>query len=102
MESMIKPTLLILIPILNAIGQWLKGEKAVDGTYSKARIKTVDIPLVLLGISILVSIVYGFIVSTFQGWRMVLDAVVITGLLQGSLVAFVSMGVYDTAKKKER
>lgn len=102
MESMIKPALLILVPILNAIGQWLKGRKMPDGSYQNAKVETNVIPVILIVVSILVAVVYGFIASTYQGWRLVLDAVVMTGLLQGSLVAFVSMGVYDTVRKKER
>lgn len=36
MESMIKPALLILVPILNAIGQWLKKRRMPDGSYQIA------------------------------------------------------------------
>lgn len=101
----LKPALLILVPILNTLGFWLKGKKVETykgNTYPNARIETGKIPIVLIIISCIVSIIYGFIVSPYMGWRMILDAVVMTGLLQGTLVAFVSMGVYDTLRKKER
>ncbi|WP_319757699.1 hypothetical protein [uncultured Sphaerochaeta sp.] len=102
MESMIKPALLVLVPILNVVGQWLKGQTLGTGTARKAKVESIMIPVILICTAVLVSTVYGFIVSGYQGWRMILDAVVMTGLLQGTLVAFVSMGVYDTLRKKER
>nr|WP_319520974.1 hypothetical protein [uncultured Sphaerochaeta sp.] len=102
MESMIKPALLILVPILNVVGQWLKGQTLGTGTARKAKVESNLIPVILICTAVLVSTIYGFIVSNYQGWRMILDAVVMTGLLQGTLVAFVSMGVYDTLRKKER
>ncbi|WP_320122731.1 phage holin family protein [uncultured Sphaerochaeta sp.] len=102
MENMIKPALLVLVPILNVVGQWMKGQTLGTGAAQKAKVESNLIPVILICTAVLVSTIYGFIVSSYQGWRMILDAVVMTGLLQGALVAFVSMGVYDTLRKKER
>ena len=97
----LKPALLILVPILNSMGFWLKGKKVETykgNTYPNARIETGKIPIVLIIISCIISIIYGFIVSPYTGWRMILDAVVMTGLLNGLMVAFISMGLYDSAR----
>ena len=36
MGNIIKPALLVLMPILNAIGQWLKKRRMPDGSYQNA------------------------------------------------------------------
>ena len=73
-----------------------------DSSYQNAKAETYFIPVILIVFLILIAVVYGFITSTYQGWRLALDALVMTGLLQVSPVAFVSMGIYDTFRKKER
>ena len=103
--SLIKPALLVMVPVLNAIGLWLKGKKhvATDGlvTYPLAKVKSKFIPFILLAIAVAIATIYGFIVSPYHGWRMALDAIFVTGLLQGAVVAFTSMGVYDATKTRE-
>lgn len=97
----LKPALLPLIPILITLGFWLKGKKVETSrgsTYPNTRILPGRIPIVLITFSCAVSIIYGFIISPYTGWRMILDAVVMTGLLNGLIAAFVSMGLYDSAK----
>lgn len=97
MDAYIKPQLLVLIPLLIGIGKAIKPslKKRSDGSTGRL------IPLLLLFTSIAIATVYGFIATTYVGWRMVLDAVVITGIVQGSLAAFSAMGMYDTTRKKE-
>ena len=89
MTEFIREGLLIAIPFLIAIGKIAKS----NGMESKW------IPLLLLGIGIAIATVYGFMTSTLTGWRYFVDAIFITGVLQGAVVAFASMGLYDTVKK---
>jgi len=88
----LKPQLLILIPMLVGFGQFAKRR----GMKAKA------VPFFLLGIGILIATSYGLIVSTYAGWRMFLDAIVITGICQGGVAAFTAMGLYDTAKSTKK
>nr|WP_321306676.1 hypothetical protein [uncultured Sphaerochaeta sp.] len=46
MESMIKPALLVLVPILNVVGQWLKGQTLGTGTARKAKVESNMIPVI--------------------------------------------------------
>lgn len=89
MKEFIREGLLIAIPFLIAIGKIAK----------KYGMETKWIPLLLLGIGIAIATVYGFVTSTLTGWRYFVDSIFITGLLQGAVVAFASMGLYDTVKK---
>lgn len=88
MTSYIKPELLVLIPLLIGTGRVVK-QKMGGAKW---------VPLILLSASILIATIYGLIVSRYTGWRMVLDAVVITGICHGAVAAFSAMGIYDTAK----
>ena len=89
MTEFIREGLLIAIPFLIAIGKIAK----------KYGMETKWIPLLLLGVGIAIATVYGFVTSTLTGWRYFVDSIFITGLLQGTVVAFASMGLYDTVKK---
>lgn len=89
MTGFIREGLLVAIPFLIAIGRIAK----------KHGMESKWIPLLLLGIGIAIAAVYGFMTSTLTGWRYLVDSIVITGILQGAVVAFASMGLYDTAKK---
>ena len=89
MTEFIREGLLIAIPFLIAIGKIAK----------KYGMETKWIPLLLLGVGIVIATVYGFVTSTLTGWRYFVDSIFITGLLQGAVVAFASMGLYDTVKK---
>ncbi len=89
MTEFIREGLLIAIPFLIAIGKIAK----------KYGMETKWIPLLLLGVGIAIATVYGFVTSTLIGWRYFVDSIFITGLLQGAVVAFASMGLYDTVKK---
>ena len=89
MTEFIREGLLIAIPFLIAIGKIAK----------KYGMETKWIPLLLLGVGVAIATVYGFVTSTLSGWRYFVDSIFITGLLQGAVVAFASMGLYDTVKK---
>ena len=89
MTEYIREGLLVAIPFLIAIGKIAK----------KYGMETKWIPLLLLCIGIAIATAYGFITSTLSGWRYIADAVFVSGILQGSVVAFASMGLYDTVKK---
>ena len=89
MTEFIREGLLIAIPFLIAIGKIAK----------KYGMETKWIPLLLLGVGIAIATVYGFVTSTLSGWRYFVDSIFITGILQGAVVAFASMGLYDTVKK---
>ncbi len=84
----LKPELLILVPMLIGVGRIAK-QYLGDGK---------RVPLVLLVTAVSIATIYGFVITTLTGWRMVLDAVVITGLCHGAVAAFSAMGIYDTAK----
>ena len=88
MIDFIRPALLIAVPFLIAIGRIAKS-KGMDTKY---------IPFLLLGIGMAIAIVYGFITSELDGWRYYVDAIFITGVLQGAVTAFAAMGLYDTGK----
>ncbi len=90
MNNYLKPELLILVPVLIGIGQLLK-------KWMKKGVKY--IPFILIGVSFVLATVIGFIASRHVTiWKLVLDAVVITGLCHGLVAAFIAMGVYDTAR----
>lgn len=89
MTEFIREGLLIAIPFLIAIGKIAKNHG----------METKWIPLLLLGVGIAIATVYGFVTSTLTGWRYFIDSIFITGILQGAVVAFASMGLYDTVKK---
>lgn len=99
MDAYIKPQLIVLIPLLIGMGKAIKpGLKKRSGGSSTGRL----IPVVLLCTSIAISTVYGFVATPYTGWRMILDSVVITGIVQGAIAAFSAMGLYDTTRKKEQ
>jgi len=102
MEQFLRPELLILFPVLNGIGVWLKGKMILgnngEKTYPNAKVATGRIPIVLVVFAVSVCTVYGFMSTEYTGWRMVLDAVVMTGILQGILVTSVSVLGYDVLK----
>lgn len=88
MEHYLKPEILILVPLLIGLGQLLK---------KKLSVKSELIPYFLMGISVSLAMGAGFLLSTFTGWRLVMDAVLVTGVCHGLVAAFVAMGVYDSA-----
>ena len=102
MEKFLRPELLVLFPVLNGLGVWLKGKMVLDQfgekTYPKAKIASKFIPIFLVCFAVFVCTVYGFISTEYTGWRMILDAVVMTGIVQGVLVTSVSVLGYDVLK----
>ncbi len=88
----LKPQLLILIPLLVGVGQIAK----------RRGVRSNSVPFLLLGLGILIATSYGLVVSQYAGWRMALDAIVITGICQGGVAAFTAMGLYDTAKSTKK
>ena len=85
----IKPELVALVPLLNVIGQAIK--KRTDNK------KLLMILLFVFGF--VLSTVYGLISSRYTGRGRILDAVVMTGLIQGTLATLLSFGTYDAAIK---
>lgn len=92
MTEYIREGLLILIPFLIAIGK-------IARIYG---LETKWIPLLLLSLGIAAASVCGLVTSTLSGWRYIVDSIFITGILQGSVAAFTSMGLYDTVKKSRK
>ncbi len=91
----LRAELVVLVPLLVGLGEF---EKRIMGAKPKS------IPFTLLAFGIILAAAWGFITTEYLGWRMVLDAAVVTGVMQGGLAAFAAMGLYDTAKsaaKKE-
>lgn len=89
MEKFLKPELLILVPFLIGLGQLFKAKLNLEGRL---------VPLCLLGTAVLMATGIGFFISPFVGWRLVLDAVLLTGVCHGAVAAFIAMGIYDTAR----
>lgn len=106
MEKYILPQLLILVPFLIGLGNLIKpylAEDAKTNIFKKTLKTTQRIPFALWTVSFTVSVIYGFIYqSGYTGWKQAVYAVVIIGLLHGSVVAFTAMGLYDTAKASSR
>lgn len=88
----LRPELLILVPVLIGTGQLAK----MQGLQAKR------VPFLLLLVGILAASVYGFVTTEYVGWRMILDAIVVTGMLHGSAAAFIAMGMYDTTRSAAR
>lgn len=114
----IKPALLALIPFLIGFGEVIKrwlfgGQEAAVGQEATLKVSALQtfvskliptkkqLPYLIWALAFILSSAYGLITSIYTGWRLVVDAVILTGLVQGSIVGFASMGVFDTLKKKE-
>ncbi|MGP1418345.1 MAG: hypothetical protein ACTTJZ_00845 [Sphaerochaetaceae bacterium] len=102
--SHIKPMLLVLIPVLNGFGQILKAALAAEnpgkaqGWIRKHLASKDRLPAWLLAIGIAIASIYGLVSSELTGWKYILDALIITGLVQGSACAFMAMGLFDSVK----
>ena len=108
MTQYIKYELMILVPFLIGFGRIIKLCLTNSSTTNKAAklvrklIKTTSrIPYFLWAAAFFLSAIYGFIISPYSGWKLFVDALFATGLIQGSVVAWTAMGLYDTAKRKE-
>lgn len=103
--DIIRPALLILIPALNVLGIWLKGTKGTnaDGTvsYPNQRVKSKNIPLILLIIAILFCIVSNLVNADLMGWRLILNALTV-GSIEGLVCTGVSVLGYDIIKGKAK
>lgn len=114
-KSYILPQLLALVPFLigltEVVKTWLFSEDALkkkaedqEGKARKFAYKILPdkgrIPLFVWALAVVLSASYGFIVSSYHGWRMVAYSLVMVGLVQGSIVGFASMGVFDAVLKK--
>lgn len=87
-EQLIKPELLVLIPVLYAIAEVIK----------KTPIKTYLIPFILSGVSILLTVVYVIIIGTVGNiW-----VSIATGAVQGLLIALVTVGANQYVKQIQR
>lgn len=104
--SYIKPMLLILVPVLNGLGELLKGVLVAENPsrmqkwIAKRLVDKSRLPLWLLVIGIILAAIYGLVFSTFTGWKYFLDAFVITGIVQGAACAFIAMGLFDSIKTR--
>ncbi len=98
MEKYINPILLILIPFLNGFGIILK-KAAKDKNKSFIK-STAHIPFYIWFMAIVFSTLIGFFYSTNKGSLLIFDAIVMYGIIQGSIVSFISMGLYDTVRIK--
>ncbi|AEC02047.1 hypothetical protein [Parasphaerochaeta coccoides] len=103
MDTYILPQLLVLIPFLMGLAQVIKPYLADDAKPNiiKNTLKsTKRIPYILWIISVLISTAYGFIYNSGYagGLDKAIYAVLIVGILHGSVVAWTAMGLYDTAK----
>lgn len=108
MTQYIKYELLILVPFLIGLGKIIKTCLTLGSTTNKAALlvrkllkTTSRIPYFLWAVAFLVAAIYGFVISPYSGWKLFVDALFATGVIQGSVVAWTAMGLYDTAKKKE-
>lgn len=106
--SYIATKLVILVPILNSLGQVIKKWLFPDDpkrTLKLPKLRAVflrlfpskkRISILILSLAFMFSTIWGFVQSTYSGWRLVVDAVVYFGLLQGLLVGLSAMGAFDT------
>jgi Na+-translocating ferredoxin:NAD+ oxidoreductase RnfE subunit len=103
----VKLELLILIPFLIGLGQVIKLILASTSSskpisFLKKMIRSTSrIPYFIWAAGFLCAAIYGFLISPYNGWKFVVDGLFATGFVQGSVVAWTAMGLYDTAKKKE-
>lgn len=74
-KEFVKPELLLLIPVLYALGVWIKNSKVLDW----------KIPFILGGVGIGLSVIYLFSVSDL-GNSQAIATLVFTALTQGVLV----------------
>lgn len=72
----VKPELLLLIPVLYALGAFIKGSKCPD----------YHIPFILLGVGVVLSVLYLFSVSDLIDAKAV-ATLLFTGITQGVLAA---------------
>ena len=98
MEKYINPILLILIPFLNGFGIILK-KAAKDKNKSFIK-STAHIPFYTWFMAIVFSTLIGFFYSTNKGSLLMFDTIIMYGIIQGAIVSFISMGLYDTVKIK--
>nr|DAH13438.1 MAG TPA: holin [Bacteriophage sp.] len=114
-KSYVLPQLLALVPFLigltEVVKTWLFSEDALvrkaEGREGKARRIAYrilpsknHIPLFVWTLAVVLSASYGFMAPTYQGWRTVAYSLVMVGLVQGSIVGFAAMGVFDAVLKK--
>lgn len=88
-EEYISPELLVLIPVVYALGMWLKSSGSFKDKY---------IPLILAVFSILMAMIYEISTAGFSG------EIVFTSIVQGILIASASVyanNVYKQAMKDE-
>lgn len=84
----LKPELLILIPLLNGLGEILK-----------PKLKTTKfLPFILIGVGFLIAAIYGLYITKPTDFISVLFSVFVIGLTHGAVAAFCSMGIFDSIK----
>jgi hypothetical protein len=113
-KSHVVPQLLALVPFLIGVTEvvkgWLFSDKALElkakgqeGTARRIAYRILPgkgrLPVFVWALSFVLASVYGFVVSQYEGWRMVVNAVLQVGFVQGSIVGFASMGVFDAVLK---
>lgn len=105
--SYIATKLVILVPILNFLGQVIKKwlfpddpKKVSDSRLRHAFLRLFPtkkhITILILSIAFIMSTIWGFVRSEYTGWRLVVDAIVYEGMLQGLMIRLSAMGTFDT------
>ncbi len=87
----LKPELLILIPVLYAVGAFIKSTKAPDWL----------IPFILGGAGIVLATIWTFSTSVESGWQACLTAL-FTGITQGIIAAAASVYVNQLIKQPSK
>ena len=99
----IKPELLILIPVAMIAGLGIKKAMLAspEGWLAKMlRMDTKNIKWLLLAICYAIAIAVGFITGDSLGWRAIAEAVVIYGLLHGTVCWFIATRLYDKVREQ--
>ena len=91
LKEFIKPELLILVPVMWVIGYGIK-RSGISNTY---------IPLILGGISVVLSVLYVFAVAEVYDWRSIM-AGAFTAITQGILTAGASVYVNQVIKQARK
>lgn len=87
-SNYVKPEIAIIIPVLYALGAFVKNTKTPDWL----------IPFILGGAGIVLATIWTFSISAATGWRNVLAAI-FTGITQGILAAAAAVYVNQLIKQ---
>lgn len=104
MTPYIKPSLMVLVPFLIGLGNIVRLCLTLETVTNKVVLlirkvfkTTSRIPYFLWAVAFLMATIYGFVISPYSGWKLFADALT-TGLVQGSVITWTSIGLYNTTK----